>query len=45
MLKLKLHWQIVIALVLAVVAGTVTGVDSEIFGISFYSIAELMSVT
>jgi Na+/H+-dicarboxylate symporter len=38
MMKLKLHWQILIALVLAVVAGTLTGADAAIFGISFYSI-------
>ncbi len=40
MLKLKLHWQIVIALILAVIAGTLTGVDAGVFGVSFYSIYE-----
>jgi len=40
MLKLKLHWQIVIALVLAVIAGTLTGTDAGVFGISFYSVYE-----
>lgn len=40
MLKLKLHWQIVIALILAVVAGTLTGTDAGLFGVSFYSIYE-----
>jgi Na+/H+-dicarboxylate symporter len=40
MLKLKLHWQIVIALILAVIAGTLTGIDAGVFGITFYSIYE-----
>lgn len=38
MTKLKLHWQIVIALFLAVIAGTVTGTDTGIFGIAFYDV-------
>lgn len=38
MLKLKLHWQILIALVLAVIAGTLTGTDASLFGVTFYSI-------
>lgn len=37
MMKLKLHWQILIALVLAVVAGTLTGTDGGLFGVTFYS--------
>ena len=37
-MKLKLHWQILIALVLAVIAGTLTGTDSSLFGITFYSV-------
>ena len=40
MLKLKLHWQILIALGLAVIAGLATGKDAGFFGISFYSIYE-----
>ena len=39
-IKLKLHWQILIALVLAVVAGRFTGSDGRLFGlhvIDFYS--------
>ncbi|MEE8388545.1 MAG: dicarboxylate/amino acid:cation symporter [Acidiferrobacterales bacterium] len=36
--KLKLHWQIVIALILAVIAGTLTGMDARVFGVSFYSV-------
>jgi len=38
MMKLKLHWQIVIALVLAVVAGLITGKESSLFGIVFYDV-------
>ncbi len=40
MLKLKLHWQILIALGLAVIAGLVTGKDAGLFGITFYSLYE-----
>ena len=35
-LRLQLHWQILIALVLAVIAGLVTGKDAGVFGITFY---------
>jgi len=38
MTKLKLHWQIVIALVLAVAAGLVTGKEGALFGIHFYDV-------
>ena len=38
MLKLKLHWQIMIALVLAVAAGLITGKDGALFGILFYDV-------
>lgn len=38
MLKLKLHWQILIALVLAAIAGTLTGKDAAVAGVTFYSI-------
>ncbi len=38
MTKLKLHWQIVIALVLAVAAGLITGKDGALFGILFYDV-------
>jgi Na+/H+-dicarboxylate symporter len=33
MLKLKLHWQILIALVLAVVAGSLAGTRAGMFGL------------
>ncbi len=36
-MKLKLHWQIMIALVLAVLAGVASGKDAALFGISFYA--------
>jgi proton glutamate symport protein len=38
--KLKLHWQIIIALILAVFTGLLTGKDATIFGVTFYSIFE-----
>jgi Na+/H+-dicarboxylate symporter len=40
--KLKLHWQIIIALVLAVLAGLLTGKDASLFGVTFYSIFEFV---
>ncbi len=36
--KLKLHWQIFIALFLAVLAGLATGEESDLFGITYYSL-------
>lgn len=39
-MKLKLHWQILIAMVLAIVIGKLTGMDTQIFGIRFYNIYE-----
>ncbi|HKK05442.1 MAG TPA: dicarboxylate/amino acid:cation symporter [Gammaproteobacteria bacterium] len=36
MMRLKLHWQILIALALAVAAGLASGQQSGLFGISFY---------
>lgn len=35
--KLKLHWQILIALLLAVPAGILSGTAGGVFGVSFYS--------
>jgi proton glutamate symport protein len=37
-LRLKLHWQILIALVLAVIAGSLTGADGSLLGIAFYDV-------
>ncbi|MGV6810553.1 MAG: dicarboxylate/amino acid:cation symporter [bacterium] len=42
MLKLKLHWQILIALALAVIAGSITGTDMSIAGVTFYSIYDFL---
>jgi Na+/H+-dicarboxylate symporter len=42
MIKLKLHWQILIAMLLAVIAGFATGTDADIAGITFYSIYEFV---
>jgi Na+/H+-dicarboxylate symporter len=36
--RLKLHWQILIALVLAVVAGRLSGTDGSWLGIGFYQV-------
>jgi len=38
MLKLKLHWQILIALGLAVLVGLLTGTEAGVWGIRFYDI-------
>ncbi len=35
--KLALHWQILIAILLAAVAGSFTAMESEIFGVSVYA--------
>jgi len=36
--SLQLHWQILIALVLAVLAGLLSGEDAGLFGVSFYQV-------
>ncbi|MGA7800704.1 MAG: dicarboxylate/amino acid:cation symporter [Gammaproteobacteria bacterium] len=36
--RLKLHWQILIALVLAVVAGRLSGTGAGLFGVTFYGV-------
>lgn len=41
-LKLKLHWQILIALGLAIAVGLVVGREAGVFGITFYSIFEFL---
>lgn len=35
-MKLKLHWQILIAILIAVACGLLTGKDAELFGFKFY---------
>lgn len=42
MSKLKLHWQILIALLLAVVAGTWAGTDAALFGVRFYAVFDFI---
>jgi len=39
---MKLHWKILIALVLAVIAGLLTGRDLAVFGVSFFSAYDLV---
>ncbi len=41
-LSLQLHWQIVIALLMAVLAGALSGKDAGLLGVSFYSIYEFL---
>jgi proton glutamate symport protein len=41
-IRLKLHWQILIALVLAVVVGFLAGTEAGLFGVTFYSIFEFV---
>lgn len=41
-LRLDLHWQILIALVCAVVAGLITGTDMALFGVSFYQLYDFV---
>ncbi|MBA3562857.1 MAG: dicarboxylate/amino acid:cation symporter [Gammaproteobacteria bacterium] len=42
MFKLKLHWQILIALVLAVVAGLLTGRETDVFNVSFFAMYDFV---
>ncbi|MDP2431690.1 MAG: dicarboxylate/amino acid:cation symporter [Pseudomonadota bacterium] len=42
MKKLQLHWQILIALLLAAIAGTLAGTDSALFGVTFYSVFDFI---
>ncbi len=42
MFKMKLHWQILIALLLAVIAGSLTGTDATFFGIRFYAVFDFI---
>ena len=36
-MRIKLHWQIFIAMILAVIAGSLTGMDAGVAGVTFYS--------
>jgi Na+/H+-dicarboxylate symporter len=42
MIKMKLHWQILIALVLAVIAGTLAGTHAEFLGVRFYAVFDFI---
>ncbi|MBU0593877.1 MAG: dicarboxylate/amino acid:cation symporter [Gammaproteobacteria bacterium] len=42
MTKLKLHWQILIALLLAVLAGSLSGTDGSLLGVKFYAIFDFI---
>jgi Na+/H+-dicarboxylate symporter len=42
LLKLKLHWQILIGLVLAIVAGLLVGKDGALLGVTFYSVFDFI---
>ena len=42
MLKLKLHWQILIALGLAVIAGSLAGSDASLFGMRYYAVFDFI---
>jgi len=41
-MKLQLHWQILLAILLAAVAGSLTGVDGSIFGITFHRVYDFL---
>jgi proton glutamate symport protein len=41
-MKLQLHWQILLAILLAAVAGSLTGVDGSLFGITFYRVYDFL---
>ena len=40
--RLQLHWQILIALGLAALAGSLTGADAAVFGVRFYAVYEFL---
>jgi len=41
-MKLKLHWQILIAILLAGIAGTITGTDATFLGIAFIDVYDFI---
>lgn len=41
-MKLQLHWQIIIALILAFIAGSLSGKDGAVFGVSFYQMYDFI---
>ena len=40
--KLKLHWQILISLALAIIAGSLAGMHAGIFGLRFYAVFDFI---
>ena len=42
MFKPRLHWQILIALLLAALAGTLTGTEGEWLGVRFYAVFDFI---
>ncbi len=40
--KIQLHWQILIAIILAFICGQLTGTELTIFGVSFYAIYDFV---
>ncbi len=42
MKKLELHWQIFIAIVLAIIAGSLSGTEGSVFGLRFYQIYDFL---
>jgi proton glutamate symport protein len=42
MLKIQLHWQILIAIILAFVCGQLTGTELSIFGVTFYAMYDFV---
>ncbi|MGA1080729.1 MAG: dicarboxylate/amino acid:cation symporter [Steroidobacteraceae bacterium] len=40
--RLALHWQILIAIALAALAGSLTGEDGALFGVTFYSVYDFV---
>ena len=41
-LQLKLHWQILIALVLAIIIGRLAGTEAGVYGVTFYSVFDFI---
>ena len=42
MRKIKLHWQILIAIVLAAIAGSISGTEASILGVTFVQIYDFL---
>ncbi|MGV3590220.1 MAG: dicarboxylate/amino acid:cation symporter [Gammaproteobacteria bacterium] len=42
MRKLELHWQILIAILLAAAAGSLSGTDAGVFGVTFYQVYDFL---